>query len=130
MVINKRIAETLIVPYHVVQNAALRQEHHDFHWVDYQFIPTFEIRVWKIARQPMNCSSASRTIGGDPRLFCNYRWPFAWYCDSYSCPNLLHNNRAAIDTCGLRNRVACTEEPLTMQGARHTADCQCIHKLC
>jgi len=108
-------------------NYTLREVQLAFNEVDRRFFSRFESYLRMICQGRTYWSNASRTIEGRAWSFYAYRRPFAWYYDWECFIKLIGDKQAAINTWGLRNPVACFEEPHTMCGARHTAGFRCIH---
>jgi len=94
--------------------------------VDRLFSSVFETRSRMIDHGPTYRRKASRGFEGRAGSCWAYRWPFATNYDWQCFLKLANDTRAAINTWGLRNRVAWIEKPHSMHGARHTAGVGCI----
>jgi hypothetical protein len=96
--------------------------------VECLFFSTSESWLRMISQGPTYWRKASGTFEGCNRSCLTYQracaWIYGWGCFL----TLLDDTRAAMNAWGLRNRVACIEEPYSMHGTQHIAGFRCIHE--
>jgi len=123
-----KLAITSVIAYHMDRNWALGEVQLTFDEVDRQIFSRFESWLRMIGQGTTYCSKTSCTFAGCAGSFGAHQRSFAQNYHGYRFLKLLDDTRAALNTWGLWNRVACIEEPHTMYGTRNTAGCRCIHE--
>jgi len=127
-ILTNKLAIMTVIINNLVQNWALQKVPLAFGEIDRLFISSFESFSRRIGQGPTYQSKACCTCEGRSWLFWACWRLFASNYDWWCIFKLLSDLGAAINPSGLRNRVACIEEPHTMHGAHHTACFSCIHE--